>query len=93
MQRLLATICIGVLLGIERVIHMKTKYVGPDEMLVAAKRAITPGSFAVEIAEAINAAETSVRAKVPVARVIYLEPDIDRGTPAESKPDGRESLE
>jgi divalent metal cation (Fe/Co/Zn/Cd) transporter len=70
--------------GIERVIHMKTQYLGPDEMLVAAKIAITPGASATEVAEAINAAETSVRAKVPVARVIYLEPDIDRGSGAQT---------
>lgn len=68
--------------GVERVIHMKTQYLGPDEMLVAAKIAITPGSSAATIAAAINAAESTVRAKVPVARVIYLEPDIDRGVEA-----------
>jgi hypothetical protein len=58
---------------------MKTQYLGPDEMLVAAKIAITPGSSALELAAAIDAAEASVRERVPVARVIYLEPDIDRG--------------
>jgi cation diffusion facilitator family transporter len=68
--------------GIERVIHMKTQYLGPDEMLVAAKIAITRGASADDVAHAIDTAEKAVRERVPVARVIYLEPDIDRGSDA-----------
>ncbi|AUH68220.1 cation diffusion facilitator family transporter [Gordonia sp. PS3] len=64
---------------VDRVIHMKTQYLGPEELLVAAKIAIAPGLGAVEIARAIDGAEARVRAAVPQARVIYLEPDIDRG--------------
>ena len=66
--------------GVDRVIHMKTQYLGPEEMLVAAKIAIPAGADAVRIAETIDAAEARVRSAVPQARVIYLEPDIDRGT-------------
>lgn len=65
--------------GVERVIHLKSQYLGPDELLVAAKIAIPSGADAPEIAAAIDAAEAQVRAAVPQARVIYLEPDIDRG--------------
>ena len=65
--------------GIERVIHMKTLYLGPDEMLVAAKVAVSASLTGSQIAEAIDGAEQRVRAAVPVARVIYLEPDLDRG--------------
>ena len=64
---------------VDRVIHMKTQYLGPEELLVAAKIAIAPGLGAVEIARAIDGAEARARAAVPQARVIYLEPDIDRG--------------
>ncbi|EGD55195.1 cation diffusion facilitator family transporter [Gordonia neofelifaecis] len=64
---------------VDRVIHMKTQYLGPEELLVAAKIAIAPGLGAVEIATAIDGAEARIRAVVPQARVIYLEPDIDRG--------------
>jgi len=66
--------------GIERIIHMKTLYLGPEEMLVAAKVAVAPALSGSEIAAAIDAAERRVRDAVPVARVIYLEPDIDRGS-------------
>jgi cation diffusion facilitator family transporter len=64
--------------GIDRVIHMKTLYLGPDELLVAAKVAVSATESAADVAEAIDRAEERVRAVVPVARVIYLEPDIDR---------------
>lgn len=65
--------------GVERVIHLKSQYLGPDELLVAAKIAIPAGADAPQIATAIDTAEAQVRAAVPQARVIYLEPDIDRG--------------
>ncbi|MGV9827063.1 MULTISPECIES: cation diffusion facilitator family transporter [unclassified Gordonia (in: high G+C Gram-positive bacteria)] len=65
--------------GVDRVIHMKTQYLGPEEMLVAAKIAVSPGTDVANVARAIDAAEQRVRAAVPQARVIYLEPDIDRG--------------
>jgi cation diffusion facilitator family transporter len=61
-----------------RVIHMKTLHLGPEELLVAAKIAVAPTDSAAEVAAAIDAAEVRVRAAEPVARVIYLEPDIDR---------------
>ncbi|MFW0784086.1 cation transporter [Gordonia sp. CPCC 206044] len=65
--------------GVDRVIHMKTQYLGPEEMLVAAKIAIAPGADAAAIAQTIDAAEARARTAVPQARIIYLEPDIDRG--------------
>jgi cation diffusion facilitator family transporter len=63
---------------VERVIHIKTQYLGPDELLVAAKIALTPGLSIEEVAQAIDDAEQRVRGKVPAARLIYLEPDLDR---------------
>jgi len=61
---------------VEAVIHLKTLYLGPDELLVAAKIAVPRATRAVEVAAAIDAIESAVRAAVPAARVIYLEPDI-----------------
>jgi cation diffusion facilitator family transporter len=69
---------------IERVIHMKTLHLGPEELLVAAKIAVRAGESAAAVAAAIDAAERRVRAAEPVARVISLEPDIDRGTGGDS---------
>ncbi|MFG3620080.1 cation diffusion facilitator family transporter [Nocardia sp. NPDC047654] len=63
---------------IDRVIHLKTQYLGPDELLVAAKIGVVPGLDVAAIADAIDDAESRVRAAVPAARVIYLEPDLYR---------------
>lgn len=61
---------------VEAVIHMKTLYLGPDELLVGAKIAVPKATKAAEVAATIDAIEADVRAAVPHARVIYLEPDI-----------------
>lgn len=61
---------------IERIIHMRTLHLGPEELLVAAKVGVSRALSAEEVCEAINAAENRIRAAVPIARVIYLEPDI-----------------
>src|SRR5262245_2759287 len=71
--------------GIDRIVHLKTMHLGPDEILVAAKIAVPPSASASEIAHAIDAAEAAIRTAEPNARMIYLEPDIFRsetGTPA-----------
>lgn len=64
--------------GIEGVIHMKTMHLGPEELLVAAKIAVTATDSAADVAHTIDAAESAVREAEPSARVIYLEPDIRR---------------
>jgi cation diffusion facilitator family transporter len=62
-----------------RVIHLKTMHLGPDELLVAAKIAVAPTLTLPEVALAIDAAEVRVREVEPLARQMYLEPDLDRG--------------
>ena len=61
---------------IEALIHMKTLYLGPEELMIAAKVAFPPHSTAVDIARAINGLEKQLRDEVKDARVIYIEPDI-----------------
>ncbi|MEV1145339.1 cation diffusion facilitator family transporter [Micromonospora sp. NPDC049799] len=61
---------------VERIIHMKTLYLGPEELMVAAKIGVPACDSAEELARGINAVEARIRAAVPAARVIYLEPDI-----------------
>ena len=65
--------------GVCRLIHLRTLHLGPDELLVAAKIAVPPAESADRLADAIDATEARIRSAVPIARVIYLEPDIDRG--------------
>ncbi|WP_329019793.1 cation diffusion facilitator family transporter [Streptomyces sp. NBC_00690] len=61
---------------VTRIIHMRTLHLGPEELLVAAKIAVPNDTTAEEVARSINAAEERIRDAVPIARVIYLEPDI-----------------
>ncbi|WP_394431338.1 cation diffusion facilitator family transporter [Streptomyces sp. SGAir0957] len=68
-------------------IHMRTLHLGPEELLVAAKIAVQHDDTAAEVARAIDAAEARIRAAVPIARVIYLEPDIYSETEAAKGPD------
>jgi divalent metal cation (Fe/Co/Zn/Cd) transporter len=62
--------------GIERIIHMKTLHLGPEELLVAAKIAVPRAERAEDLARHIDETEVRIREAVPIARVIYLEPDI-----------------
>lgn len=62
--------------GVERVIHMKTSHLGPDELLVAAKIGVRRGVSSEQVSATIDAAERAVREAEPVAQLIYLEPDI-----------------
>lgn len=64
--------------GVSSVIHMRTEYLGPDDLLVAAKIEVPGAATAADVAGAIDGAEQRVRAAVPVARLIYLEPDLRR---------------
>jgi cation diffusion facilitator family transporter len=69
---------------VERVIHLRTLHMGPDSLLVAAKIAVRPGELAEAIAAGIDAAERRVRGVVPIARMIYLEPDLYRASIADA---------
>ena len=60
------------------IIHLKTLHLGPEELLVAAKISIGRSETGQDIANAIDDAETRIREAVPIARVIYLEPDVQR---------------
>jgi cation diffusion facilitator family transporter len=61
-----------------RIIHLKTMHLGPEELLVAAKISVGAADTGQDIAKAIDDAELRIRTAVPIARVIYLEPDVER---------------
>lgn len=61
---------------VESLIHFKTLYLGPDELLVAAKVAYAGTSRLSDVAAATNELESRIRDAVPAARVIYIEPDV-----------------
>lgn len=63
---------------VDRVIHLRTLHVGPDELLVAAKIAVTGSETAAGVARGIDDAERALRERVPSAKYVFLEPDLDR---------------
>ncbi|UNK70246.1 cation diffusion facilitator family transporter [Microbacterium sp. H1-D42] len=63
---------------VQKIIHIKTLYLGPDELMVAAKIALKADKTVREAAADIDEIESRIRDAVPAARVIYLEPDVYR---------------
>jgi len=64
--------------GVVRLIHSRTEHVGPEEILLAAKVEFESGLDVAGLAEAVDRVESAVRAAVPAARIIYVEPDLYR---------------
>ena len=60
--------------GVERLIHLRTQHLGPEELLVAAKIELGAQSMS-RIGPTIDALERRIRGAVPNAQVIYIEPD------------------
>ena len=72
---------VGAIVGtpvVQGLIHLRTEHLGPEEILVAAKIALEADLDLVEVARGIDEVERNIRAVVPEARLIYLEPDLYR---------------
>lgn len=74
--------------GVERLIHLRTQHMGPDELLVAAKVQFDAGYTTAELTAAIERVETNTRRAVPIARPMYVEPGVWGGEDSEG--DSRE---
>lgn len=66
--------------GVRRLIHVKTQHLGPEELLVAAKVELAPDLDFRGVVDTLDRAERRVREAVPIARVMYLEPDLPDGS-------------
>jgi cation diffusion facilitator family transporter len=66
---------------VSRLIHLRTEHLGPDELLVGAKLEFSGHMHFPDVAKAIDGVEVRIRAAVPSARLIYLEPDVARQDP------------
>ena len=69
--------------GVQRVIHLRTQHLGPQDLLVAGKIELDGGLTVVEVTDVIDAAEAAMRTAVPAARLVYLEPDVYDPTQAD----------
>lgn len=63
---------------IQQVVYLHTEHLGPDALLVAAKAIFDPALSAADVSRSIDEAEAAMRAAVPSARFIFIEPDIAR---------------
>jgi len=61
-----------------QLIHLRTQHLGPEELLVGAKIQFRDNLDMDGLARAIDDTEARVRAVVPFARPMYIEPDIFR---------------
>ena len=78
--------------GVDRVIHLKTLYLGPDELLVAAKIGILGQGTAQDMADVVNGAERAVREVLRTSATIYLEPDVyDADYTPTRRPEGHDA--
>ncbi len=72
------TSALGSSANVNSIIHMRTMHLGPDNLLIAAKVDFDHSLSMEQLANSIDVAETALRAAVPKATSIYLEPDIRR---------------
>jgi cation diffusion facilitator family transporter len=63
--------------GVRRLVHLRTEHLGPDDLLVVGKITVDPNAGTADTTALIDRAEAAVRAQVPEARLIFLEPDVE----------------
>ncbi len=69
------------------ILDMRTQHLGPEQILVAAKIEFRHELTVRDLADAINDVEQRVRAAVPDAKDIYIEPDVYRPEQASEDPE------
>ncbi|HEU5152985.1 MAG TPA: cation diffusion facilitator family transporter [Iamia sp.] len=62
--------------AVQRLIHMRTQHQGPEELLVGMKVELDHTLTFPEVSEVVNRIERNVRRAVPMARLMYIEPDV-----------------
>jgi divalent metal cation (Fe/Co/Zn/Cd) transporter len=73
--------------AVRRTIHLRTLQLGPTDLLVAAKVELDPDLSVEKVAAAIDRIESSLRSVVPIARLVFIEPDVFHPEPSAPVPD------
>ncbi|GMA34119.1 cation diffusion facilitator family transporter [Demequina litorisediminis] len=68
--------------GYPDIIHLRTMHLGPEDILVTAKVAAEPSEILADLRQRTDDAENRIRAAVPAVRLIFIEPDVRRGSDA-----------
>jgi cation diffusion facilitator family transporter len=63
---------------VDSVAELRTEYLGPDQMVVAAKVVFGPEQEFAMAADVIKNAEARFRQTVPAVRVVYIQPEVER---------------
>jgi cation diffusion facilitator family transporter len=71
--------------GFDDVIHLRTMHLGPEDILVTAKVGVSATEKMATVSARTDAAEAAIRAAVPAARLVFIEPDVRHASP-ESAP-------
>ena len=66
--------------GVDEILDFRTLHVGPDQLLVGAEVKMSPSLDAEGVAKTIDRAEASIREVVPIAKMIYIEPEAHETT-------------
>jgi len=61
--------------GIDEILDLRTEHVGPDQLLVGAEVKMSQSLDAEGVAHVIDRAEANIREVVPIATMIYIEPE------------------
>ncbi len=61
--------------GITALVDLRTQHVGPDQLLVGAEVQFDPELDTEGVARVIDRAEARIREAVPIAKMIYIEPE------------------
>ena len=64
--------------GVQKLIQLQTLYIGEGDLLVVAKIALVEDTSVREAADMIDIIRTSIRAAVPTAGSVFIEPDVYR---------------
>jgi cation diffusion facilitator family transporter len=62
-------------------IHLRTEHLGPEDLLVVAKVEFNGDLIMRDLADAVDQVEAAIRARVPEARLLFIEPDVRREYP------------
>lgn len=62
---------------VDSVLDLRTEYLAPDQMVVAAKVVFGPEKEFAATADVIRNAEARIRETVPAVRVVYIQPEVE----------------
>ncbi len=79
--------------SVRTLIHLRTEHLGPDDLIVLAKIAFDDTLAYRDLTVAIDRVERRIRDAEPAARLLFVEPDVDRPASEAPIPGGEPEVE